>query len=540
MKKRCHPTATIVLAVAFAISIHGQTAPDAGYEVEGKIRLGLHHLNGGTSKDYRGEFKVYVNSPGWLIQTIETNDFGVALRREIGTTNGTEMFELDLPYAPLDMPVAPTNVWGAARSGGIGVRGFVFPSAVPVGTLDNSFTGHLWLMFASGNYLLKAPPGQLVPVFAYNAWAGLSSSLTVKADWGVFCDHGWLPASVRYFEQGDEPTAVYKVTAATNAGSVTIPAKIHFEQPLSHHKDVDIEVTSVRAGCSLTNLLPVIQRRLVILNDRVDSRHSYTTNHWTTLAEARAIYAKAHPPEAPGQTNLGVQPEIAGRKLTVVWPTFPAFSNAIVDFSAFEHLPKTGEWKIATNDLKNPFEFARLLMDHKQPISGYVWTRLGGPTKSEISADISAIDQSARLNGSAEIKADTIPAAKLVDDLNRVIEGATIYDSNRFSNVLLSGDTARLAARYPSIADTSRFNRLLLEDAFPLDIVRSSKTISNATSNEFAQVDFRGRSVSLYSLDGSKKWTVDLSPALDGAMRIYHYTRVGGRMLAMAILGFGT
>ena len=235
-----------------------------------------------------------------MIQTIETNDFGSALRREIGTANGTEMFELVLPYAPLDQAVAPTNVWGPDHVREIAKEGSAYADSIPVGGLDSSFVGHLWLMFASGNYFRTAAPGQLTPVFDYWASPMLNSSKTVKAEWELSPKQGGLPVRVRYFEQGGEPTAVYTVTASTNIGWVTIPTQVHFEQPLSHYKDVDVEVTAVRRRLFAHKLITGDAGPAVRAGSfRIDSNHGYVTDHWTTLPEARAIYARLYPAKAP-------------------------------------------------------------------------------------------------------------------------------------------------------------------------------------------------------------------------------------------------
>ena len=64
MERSGRPTTAFALAVALAISVHGQTTPEAAYEVDGKIQLRLHNSNGDVWKDFRGEFKVFVNGPG--------------------------------------------------------------------------------------------------------------------------------------------------------------------------------------------------------------------------------------------------------------------------------------------------------------------------------------------------------------------------------------------------------------------------------------------------------------------------------------------
>ena len=74
-----------------------------------------------------------------------------------------------------------------------------------------------------------------------------------------------------------------------------------------------------------------------------------------------------------------------------------------------------------------------------------------------------------RLQGS--VKADA-----LVADLNQVISGLSIYDQARFSNVVLRPETEQLLKQNPSGQQLARLNKLLLEDAYPGELARSSST----------------------------------------------------------------
>ncbi len=100
------------------------------YEVEGTIDLRLAHPDRSLSKDFKGNFRVYVSGCAWLIQVTETNDWGIPQRREVGTADGKEMYELLEPYEPLfpgDMITAGTN------TGQIAVSGMLASNAVPGG-----------------------------------------------------------------------------------------------------------------------------------------------------------------------------------------------------------------------------------------------------------------------------------------------------------------------------------------------------------------------------------------------------------------------
>ena len=110
----------------------------------------------------------------------------------------------------------------------------------------------------------------------------------------------------------------------------------------------------------------------------------------------------------------------------------------------------------------------------------------------------------------------------LVANLNKLIQGKLIYDEQSFAPIkpYLSGDTIRLLNR-PAGADVARLNRLLLEDAFPLDLMRRPKILFDATSRNYVFVDFAGKTIALYGQDGAKKWTADLGPSLAEPSRRY-------------------
>ena len=64
----------------------------------------------------------------------------------------------------------------------------------------------------------------------------------------------------------------------------------------------------------------------------------------------------------------------------------------------------------------------------------------------------------------------------LVKDLNQVIAGASIYDPARFHHVVLRPETAQLLHKSPRGQQLARLNKLLLEDAYPSELAKSSST----------------------------------------------------------------
>ena len=66
----------------------------------------------------------------------------------------------------------------------------------------------------------------------------------------------------------------------------------------------------------------------------------------------------------------------------------------------------------------------------------------------------------------------TLPA--LVNELNQLLTGPSIYDAARFQAVALRPETKRLLARKLHGLPLAHLNKLLLEDAYPTDLVRNS------------------------------------------------------------------
>lgn len=63
----------------------------------------------------------------------------------------------------------------------------------------------------------------------------------------------------------------------------------------------------------------------------------------------------------------------------------------------------------------------------------------------------------------------------LVDEFNRILAGPLLYDSVLFSRVELRADTRKLVESNPSDTEIAHANRLLLEDAFPMELSRKKR-----------------------------------------------------------------
>jgi hypothetical protein len=60
--------------------------------------------------------------------------------------------------------------------------------------------------------------------------------------------------------------------------------------------------------------------------------------------------------------------------------------------------------------------------------------------------------------------------AALLQDLNRIVAGPSLYEPQRFAGVSLRQETQQLLGRNPQGAELANLNRMLLEDAFPMEI----------------------------------------------------------------------
>lgn len=113
----------------------------------------------------------------------------------------------------------------------------------------------------------------------------------------------------------------------------------------------------------------------------------------------------------------------------------------------------------AAEDIKDPVSLAAKLKEHADPVSRFLWERLSEATRQEL------------LAGAADGQSKKLPSL-LVKDLNDIVRTNSLYQESRFADVALSDATKSLAGQDLAGGRLIRFNRLLLEDAYPQDIAR--------------------------------------------------------------------
>jgi cold shock CspA family protein len=118
-------------------------------------------------------------------------------------------------------------------------------------------------------------------------------------------------------------------------------------------------------------------------------------------------------------------------------------------------------WTLSPDDLRNAPSFAAKLRSAADAVSNYVLGRLR---------------ESTRLDLVHWQEASEVPFAlkeSLVEDLNGVIKGSSIWDEERFATADISQEVRGLLSGGPYGEALARVNRLLLEAAYPLDLPRT-------------------------------------------------------------------
>ncbi len=115
----------------------------------------------------------------------------------------------------------------------------------------------------------------------------------------------------------------------------------------------------------------------------------------------------------------------------------------------------------SVQSLLDDVSIATKLKARETGLSAYLWGRMSDATRTRL--------ESWHWNTSIspELKQD------LVDALNKILTGETIWDSNRFTGVDLRKETWAMIQSSPVGEEIPRLNRMLLEDAFPREFSRN-------------------------------------------------------------------
>ena len=104
--------------------------------------------------------------------------------------------------------------------------------------------------------------------------------------------------------------------------------------------------------------------------------------------------------------------------------------------------------------------FVHKLRKQSDPVSAFLWQRLPEP------------DQIVLMSAPSSKPSRRV----VVKALNSAIGERCIYEPSRFQGIVLRPKTLHLMEQGPLVPNLARLNRLLLEDAYPLELARTLKT----------------------------------------------------------------
>jgi hypothetical protein len=110
------------------------------------------------------------------------------------------------------------------------------------------------------------------------------------------------------------------------------------------------------------------------------------------------------------------------------------------------------------DDFNDIDALAAELLASKTSISKYLWDRVSPESRQVLESHAATAAEK---------------HAALIDELNDLIEGESIYQENRFAGVKLTDETKSLIEQTLHGAELTRFNRLLLEQALPKRVKKS-------------------------------------------------------------------
>jgi ribose transport system permease protein len=112
-------------------------------------------------------------------------------------------------------------------------------------------------------------------------------------------------------------------------------------------------------------------------------------------------------------------------------------------------------WVVSPNEIKDVRAFSEKLQQPSDAASQFLLVQFSGSFKDEL----------AKFDGSKE-KSDSLKM-ELAKELNAVIQGVSIYETNRFAGVSLSAQTRSLIEKDSQNTSHDKLNRLLLQDKYP-------------------------------------------------------------------------
>ena len=151
----------------------------------------------------------------------------------------------------------------------------------------------------------------------------------------------------------------------------------------------------------------------------------------------------------------------------------------------------------------------------QDPISKYLWNQFSASTQEVLTSATSTPEEQ---------------KLALVQALDNILKGVLIYETVRFAGVALSPETLALRSQNPKGKDLIRLNRLLLEDAYPLEIAKSRSLPIRAADELIYYDDAYG----MFDVSYAAAWELGRLLALQSksfSVSLYHWKRSHARKL---------
>jgi hypothetical protein len=136
-------------------------------------------------------------------------------------------------------------------------------------------------------------------------------------------------------------------------------------------------------------------------------------------------------------------------------------SPALLKKSWMEIYRNISHVMFSPDDFKYPSMFINELAESANPVSKFLWRQFSNATRRGLHTHECGVDNT------------EYARTALVERLNTVLNGSSIYHERRFADVKLAEETRRRAQQESGGEDLIRLNRMLLEEAFPRDIRRN-------------------------------------------------------------------
>ncbi|MCC6368249.1 MAG: hypothetical protein IT165_32385 [Bryobacterales bacterium] len=146
--------------------------------------------------------------------------------------------------------------------------------------------------------------------------------------------------------------------------------------------------------------------------------------------------------------------------------------------------------KLEAVDVKDAASLAAELRDAKTPLTKYLVSVFPAALNTALDAYTGPQPPDAALLG------------QIVDGLNAVIAGSLLYTAARFEGIALSPAVVEVVAANPSGAALERLNRLLLEEAFPLELGHAAIAMPDGVA-QLTRVTVLGR-MNVHRLEASE------------------------------------